>query len=320
MQKIFYNKELKNASSLILTVAIGLLGSSMGSWDSEKDSYFTIKLIILVIISLVFIAFLILSYKFDKKEKKELKEKEQKIEELNKIIEQKNKIIRTFEKSQLAMATIFQKSADDINDTANNIKNDEIISINLWNFKKVSKWICERLLGLVEELATEGSDFAVSIFQMNPIKKGKTRGITMIAHSSKYGNTPDVYETSLSFKNNSEFYAVKLFSKSKHELTVLIDKNEVNEKFIYKDENSHPDYSQYVAIPIHCSGNDMLSLLQIVSFGTSKLGATKGEITEKMNKFVLPYTQLGLMTYKYEKGLLNSGYLVEKMKGDIKNG
>ncbi|WP_289811239.1 hypothetical protein [Thomasclavelia cocleata] len=123
------------------------------------------------------------------------------------------------------------------------------------------------------------------------------------------------YEKPLSFRKNSEFYAVKLFKRNKHEIDVLIDKKEVNEKFIYKDENNHPDYSQYIAIPIHCSGNDMLSLLQIIAFGDSKIGQTKNEITQKINKYIFPYTQLGLMAYKYEKALLAGGYLVEKMRG-----
>ncbi|WP_285946551.1 hypothetical protein [Thomasclavelia cocleata] len=59
----------------------------------------------------------------------------------------------------------------------------------------------------------------------------------------------------------------------------------------------------------------MLSLLQIIAFGDSKIGQTKNEITQKINKYIFPYTQLGLMAYKYEKALLAGGYLVEKMRG-----
>ena len=68
MQKIFSNKELKNAISLILTVGIGLIGSSMGSWDVKTDKFFHLKLTSLIIFSLMFIAFLILSYIYDRKE------------------------------------------------------------------------------------------------------------------------------------------------------------------------------------------------------------------------------------------------------------
>lgn len=319
MQKIFNNKEVKNAISLLLTVAIGLLGSSMGSWDATTDKFFKSKLIALIIVSVIFLFFLILSYVYDKKEVRLIEIKDKEISKLKENISANEKIISSYEKSNLSMATIFQKSADDINTTANNIINTENVSIDIWNFKKSCKWICEKLLEIIEELAEEGNDFAVSVFQANPIKTGRSKGITMIAHSSKYGSTPDVYETALTYRKNADFYAVKLFKKGNHEPTVLIDKNEVNEKFIYKNENAHPDYSQYVAIPIHCNGNEMLSLLQIVAFGDSKIGITKSEITEKMNKFVLPYTQLGLMTYKYEKSILNCGYIVEKMKGDNAN-
>lgn len=314
MQKIFDNKEVKNTISLILTVGIGLIGSALGNWNYREDKYFIIKLVGLIILAVLFMIFSILSYKYDKMEGNAIQEKNEKIV----ILEQKNRELRkeieVYEESHIAMAAIFEKSAQDINETANSIMNQKKITFNIWNFKKECKWICEKVLNIVEELSIKDGEYAVSIFQINPLAKGKSKGITMIAHSSKYGNTPDVYETSLTFRNNSDFFAVKLFKKCKHDIVVLIDKNEVNEKFVYKDENNHPDYSQYIAMPIHCSGNEMLSLLQIVAFGEAKIGNTKAEIMDKLNKYIFPYTRLGLMMYKYEKGLLNSGYLVEKMK------
>lgn len=314
MQKIFDNKEVKNTISLILTVGIGLIGSALGNWNYREDKYFIIKIVGLIILAVLFMIFSILSYKHDKMERNAIQEKNEKIV----ILEQQNRELRkeieVYEESHIAMAAIFEKSAQDINETANSIMNQKEITFNIWNFKKECKWICEKVLNIVEELSIKDGEYAVSIFQINPLAKGKSKGITMIAHSSKYGNTPDVYETSLTFRNNGDFFAVKLFKKCKHDIVVLIDKNEVNEKFVYKDENNHPDYSQYIAMPIHCSGNEMLSLLQIVAFGEAKIGNTKAEIMDKLNKYIFPYTRLGLMMYKYEKGLLNSGYLVEKMK------
>lgn len=315
MQKIFNNKELKNAISLILTVGIGLIGSSMGSWDAKTDNFFYFKLISLITLSIIFIVFLILSYIYDRKGTKILEARNKEIETLKNEIKLKEKEIETYENSQIALSAIFEASANDINITANNIKKNNIVSLDNWNFKKECKWICEKVLSIITNLSINGDEFVVSIFQLNPLAKGKSKSITMIAHSSRFGNTPDIYEKPLSFRKNSEFYAVKLFKRNKHEINVLIDKKEVNEKFIYKDENNHPDYSQYIAIPIHCSGNDMLSLLQIIAFGDSKIGQTKNEITQKINKYIFPYTQLGLMAYKYEKALLAGGYLVEKMRG-----
>lgn len=317
MQKIFSNKELKNAISLILTVGIGLIGSSMGSWNEETDNFFYLKLSALIILSLIFIVFLILSYIYDRKETKVLEERNKEIESLKTEITSKEKEIKIYENSQLALSAILETSANDINTTANNIRKNNIISLDNWNFIKECNWICEKVLSIVSDLSINGDDFVVSIFQLNPLSKGKTKSITMIAHASKFGNTPDIYGIPLSFRRNSEFYAVKLFKKNKHEPDVLIDKNEINEKFIYKDENNHPNYSQYIAMPIHCNGNDMLSLLQIIAFGESKLGDTKSEITRKINKYLLPYIRLGLISYKYEKALLASGYLVEKMKGGV---
>ena len=316
MHKIFRNKELKNAISLLLTVAIGLLGSSMGSWDASVDKYFRVKLSGLIILSIIFAIFLLFSYKYDKEDIRSQEEKDIIIQDLKQQLSIKQNEVKTYENSHFALAAIFQISADDINTTANKIKKDNIISLDFWNFKKECKWICEKVLGIIEQISINGDEFAVSIFQLNPLTKGKSKGITMIAHSSKHAHTPDVYETPLTYRKNSDFYAIKLFKKDKHEPTVLIDKHEINEKFIYKDDN-HPNYSQYVAIPIYCNGNEMLSLLQIVAFENSKIGHTKSDITDKINKYIFPYTQLGLMMFKYEKSLLNSGYIVEKMKGEV---
>ena len=255
MQKIFNNKELKNAISLILTVGIGLIGSSMGSWDAKTDDFFYFKLISLIALSIIFIVFLILSYIYDRKETRILEARNKEIETLKNEIILKEKEIETYENSQIALSAIFEASANDINITANNIKKNNIVSLDNWNFKKECKWICEKVLSIITNLSINGDEFVVSIFQLNPLAKGKSKSITMIAHSSRFGNTPDIYEKPLSFRKNSEFYAVKLFKRNKHEIDVLIDKKEVNEKFIYKDENNHPDYSQYIAIPIHCSGN-----------------------------------------------------------------
>ena len=77
MQKIFNNKELKNIVSLILTVGIGLIGSSMGSWDPSKDTFFFFKLISLIVLFIIFIIFLILSYIYDRKETKLNKSQEE---------------------------------------------------------------------------------------------------------------------------------------------------------------------------------------------------------------------------------------------------
>ncbi|RKJ68881.1 hypothetical protein [Roseburia sp. 1XD42-69] len=213
MQKIFKNKELKNAISLILTVSIGLIGSSMGSWNAKEDKFFQLKLVSLVVLSFIFIIFLIFSYIYDRKESKILDECYDEIKNLKSEIKLKEKEIKAYEKSQLALSAILETSADDINTTANNIKKNDVISLDNWNFRKECNWICEKILSIISDLSINGEDFVVSIFQLNPLSKGKSKSITMIAHSSKFRNTPDIYGKPLSFRRNSEFYAVKLFKK-----------------------------------------------------------------------------------------------------------
>ncbi len=195
MQKIFNNKELKNAISLILTVGIGLIGSSMGSWDAKTDDFFYIKLISLITLSIIFIVFLILSYIYDRKETKILEARNKEIETLKNEIILKEKEIETYENSQISLSAIFEASANDINITANNIQKNNIVSLDNWNFKKECKWICEKVLSIITNLSINGDEFVVSIFQLNPLAKGKSKSITMIAHSSRFGNTPDIYES-----------------------------------------------------------------------------------------------------------------------------
>ena len=84
----------------------------------------------------------------------------------------------------------------------------------------------------------------------------------MIADKGKYETHPDTFKRKIYLSSNKEFYAVKMFKKNSPEITLLITGEEVKEKFVFSDDKKeHPNYTQYVSIPIHCSGKDRKSVV-----------------------------------------------------------
>ena len=101
--------------------------------------------------------------------------------------------------------------------------------------------------------------------------------------------------------------------KIKVQIKILTTKEEVNEKFVYIDEE-HPEYCQYIGIPIVCAGNKMICLLQICAFKNDKIANTKSEIMDIIMTYILPFTQFALMNYKVEKGFISSFSVIDKLE------
>lgn len=280
------------------------------SWWSEK----TFKFYATVVIGVVLLGlYAYTSYIYEDKEKKEESEKK-KLETENQRLEQENhRLIHevdSFDKGMRELATLFHDSSNSLNKiSARVLEGDR--TLDIWNFKKVCTGICNSVYGLLCEMCSPCDNFTVNIMLSDVTAKGGKRNITMIAHKGKYEKYPGKFEEKLYFEKHSTFYAVKVCKSDNTEIRILTTKDEVNEKFVYVDEE-HPEYNQYVGIPIVCSGKKIICLLQICAFGDDKIGETKSDILELVTKYLFPFTQYALLTYKVEKGLVSSLSIIEK--------
>lgn len=235
-------------------------------------------------------------------------------------LEEKNKNLikkeQSFDRGMRELATLFYDSSTSLNKISNHILHGDT-TLDLWNFKKVSTGICNSIYNLLCEICNPCNDFTVNIMLADATATGNKRNITMIAHKGKYEKYPSKFEEKLYFNKYSSFYAVKVCKSNNTDIRILTTKAEVNEKFVYVDED-HPEYSQYVGIPIVCSGNKIICLLQICAFGNDKIGETKADILQIITKYIFPFTHYALLTYKVEKSLVSSFFMIDKNgKGGI---
>lgn len=312
MKQFLENKGIKVFCIYINPLIIGAIFSAMGNWDIEKDKWFWIKITFLVLLGIIYTY---TSYKYsqiEKNNKEEIVELKNTISGLEQDIENKKHRVESYNKGVRELTTLFYDSSNSVNLIANKILSGNK-KMDEWNFKKVATSICSSVYSVLCEICSPCNDFTVNIMLADITAAGKKKSITMIAHKGKYEKYPGKFEEKLYFAKYPSFYAVKLFKSGKTDIKVLTSKEEVNEHFVYIDEE-HPEYSQYVGIPIVCSGNKMICLLQICAFGEEKIANTKSDILKIVQEYIIPFTQFALLAYKMEKTLVTSLSMLEKME------
>lgn len=317
MRDFLENKFVKIFNVYIAPMLVGGLFSAMGQWNLKEDSYFVVKLVILAGL-LIWYAFS--SYKYhiyDKSEKKNLDSANKRNIDLIQANDNLKQVNSTYNKEIRELTSLFYDSSKGLNELSHCILEGST-TLDSWNYKKVATSICNSLYQMLCEVCKPFEDFSVNILLVDITAKGNKKNITMIAHKGRYEDKPSKFEEKMLFSKYPNFYAVKLCKGKKSDIKILTTQNEVNEKFVYVDED-HPEYSQYVGFPIVCSGNKIVSLLQICAFKDSKIADTKPEILDIVTQYVMPYTQWALLSYKIEKSLISSLSLLDK-KEEKKNG
>lgn len=317
MEKLLKNKIVKMICVYINPLILGGVFSALGNWDSKGDKYFYYKLAILVVLGL-FYAYTSYQYtKFEKDLNEQIQKLDNELEGKNKQIQKLESEKECFSKETRALSTLFIDSSTSINEVAKNVLDGHRI-LDVWNFKKVCTGICNSIYDLLCEICKPYDDFSVNIVLDDITATGTKKNVTMIAHKGKYAKYPGKFEEKMYYNKNSTFYAIKLFKSKSTDIKILTTRDEVNEKFVYLGEE-HPEYSQYVGIPIVCAGNKMICLLQICSFKDNKIANTKTEIMDVIMTYILPFTQFALMNYKVEKGFVSGFSVIDKLE-DKNNG
>lgn len=155
--------------------------------------------------------------------------------------------------------------------------------------------VCKCTYEFTRKIATRGDKFSVSIF----LKKveNEENYYNMISRISYDGHCPASYNV---FRKESEiasYYYVGLFKKSITKPSILATKEAIEGAFCDTDG---VNYSQYVAIPIACTGNKMIALLQIVAYEDSIIAKDRDEIEKIAGNYLSSYTNLVLLTDKVD--------------------
>ena len=179
--------------------------------------------------------------------------------------------------------------------------NSKVGHAEITDWEKVQSYcnsICRIVYNFIQEIAHCGNQFSVSVFF-----KRSNNGIleyNMLSRVSYDRHNPASYNTFRSEEDVKFFHFKKLFDKCITRASILPTKDAIRAAFTDCDG---VNYSQYIGIPVACTGNKMIAILQIVSYNDSIIASSEKEIQELVDNYLSTYANLILLADKTENAI-----------------
>ena len=295
------NKYVRAIVPSILAILIGITGNVF--FSDMGTTWGTIALCVFAICLIVEIALTVYYVKSDEEEKDLMQNKDDEIKKLSNELEEEKRLKNLFSGLLEDLNTCYNSSAEKIYSLVDNAKKTQTIDLHIWNYHNITDFVCTELYKLVKNLAEKGGDFSVSYIARQPNPDNDKTEYLMFSYYGSETAKPHLYNYSISKKNAEQYYFGKLFKKDNPSVSYLMDAQEVAANFYYSDASDKGKYSQYIGIPVFCSGNHMIGLLQVVAHRGSKIAESRSEAEELVNKYIMSYANFILFAEKVQKGI-----------------
>lgn len=289
------NKPLVKNSLLIgIPTIISAIGIIMALNILKKYSN------IFIIITLLFlIIFLFSLFYYSKQEKSNQDE----IDELKSAILTMKKVMGISAKTIGSIVKLLESWNIDINKIANDILKYGSANEKDWNRDKIYNDICVCCRDSISEFTKleEKTDISVSLIKY--YHRDQKEYIKMFAHSSPQTAKPDIYDKEM-LLSECRYYFGKLI-KDKNRNIIALENNIKIQQYFYrpKPETNLGKYNQYIAIPIICSKNKILGILQVTAKYNYSIMDTEVELLKFSETHLTPFVELLILTEKIEKGI-----------------
>lgn len=242
--------------------------------------------------------------------KKSITEKDKEIGKLEKSLaelqseneEYKHKLVINSNDSKATAFTLIDEivsgTADNLYQEIKRIKNDEHTEIIDWGIiETYCDKICNTLFEYIKKISKKGKLFSVSIiFKMN---KDSKEGYIMPSRYTSDKHKPKIYRN-FEQKDKYENYCFHvLFENDSTNYKICMNKEELKQNF----ENYKPDYSQYVGIPICCTGGKKIALIQVVAYKDSIISDSKESLESLITELFVPIANSVFLINKIENSL-----------------
>lgn len=289
------NKPLvKNAILVGIPTIISAMGIIM-ALDKLKN-YNNIFIIITLLLLTIFLFSI---YYYSKQEKSNQDE----IDGLKSTILTTQKVIGINAKTIGSIVKLLEGWNIDINKIANDILKDGFANEKDWNRDKIYNDICVCCRDSISEFTKleEKTDISVSLIKY--YDRGENEYVKMVAHSSPQTAKPDIYDKEL-LLSECRYYFGKLI-KDKNRSIIALENNVKIQQYFYrpKPETDLGKYNQYIAIPIICSKNKILGILQVTAKYDYSIMDTEVELLKFSETHLTPFIELLILTEKIEKGI-----------------
>lgn len=282
----------------LILLGIPTLISVLGALTGIK--YFSdYQIIIIISIILLLIAF-IASVRYYSKQENKLKSEN---EELKTTISSMNKILGINSKTVVSTVNLLENWNNNINKIANDILKNGYANEKDWDYEKIYTDICISCKNSITSFTGINEETDLSVSFIKYYNSNNNDCVKMIAHSSPQTARPDVFDKEEPIKECNYQYA-RMIRNGKRDIFVLENNQRIQQVFYKKtSETNLSKYSQYIAIPVICSRNKYLGVLQITTKHDYKIMDTEIELQKFSETYITPFAELLVLVEKIGKGI-----------------
>lgn len=302
--KFIFNKLFKAITPQVLSLALAISTGILCSEISNEKTWSTSSLVkgSLIVAFISFALNICLTICYFKKEMED-KNLQSTISKQTNIIQKQQIKYENLLNACGDIGAELTKSSEDIYEVVKSAKTTGHINLHHWNKKSFYDFICRSLHEYICGFSMQSGDFSVSIITRS--YHDDETFYFMISRSLKSKGKPKIYLNEISESIAKNYFYGKLFIKNNPE-PIILNKEEIDHNFFFSSTSSanKNKYSQYIGIPVFCSGNNMIALLQIIAHKNSIISKNEKELEQIISTILSLYSNLILLGDKIEKIML----------------
>lgn len=156
---------------------------------------------------------------------------------------------------------------------------------NNLSYQDIAALVCHNIYDAIK-ISTNKDTHQVSLMQRFKEKKTGVQYIKMISYGNANQISPSVFDKHFYLASDYSYYHVKIFKDNQNGIFILKDAKEIKKEFAAYKKCNENNVVQYIAIPVLCESEGIVSLLQIEITEEALIGRSKEEIMEFIKPFM----------------------------------
>lgn len=163
------------------------------------------------------------------------------------------------------------------------------------SYQDIGALVCHNIYDAIK-ISTDKDSHQVSLMQRFKEKRTGIQYIKMISYGNANQISPSIFDKHFYLDGDQGYYHVKIFNENQNDIFILKNATEIKKELVYGKKNTENKIEQYIAIPVFCENEGIVSLLQIEITEELLIGRTTDEIRE----FVKPFmAYIHILTVNY---------------------
>ena len=183
------------------------------------------------------------------------------------------------------------------------------------NYQDITALVCHNIYDAIK-ISTNKDSHQVSLMQRFKDKRTGIQYIKMISYGNANQISPSIFDKYFYLNKDFNYYHVKIFNDNQNKIYILKNAAEIKKELVYGKKFNENNIVQYIAIPVVCENEGIVSLLQIEITEEMLIGRTNEEIREFVKPFMAYIHILTVSYYQNElfKVLVKKFDMLKKSK------